>query len=310
MSLWLDPMFKETAAILLGTVFLIGAIIFCFRQKNTHMMAAWASAKSWLFLAPSLLILIALPRMWTLIGLTFIAIFGVKTFFKITGMYHRSYFVFFAYIAVFALPYLIVKKFDAFYNLMPMLLLTAVCLVPLIRNSYKNMVQYIALTLLAFSFLGWSFMHLGKVLFLDLEKGPYLLIYIFILTETCDNLNLAFSRIFNKKFKPFGNISPKRSLEGFVISTLLTFLLAWSLRHLMPLRSEIFWVAAGFSASIAGGFGDITMSVIRRDLGIKDVGAFIIGRGDMTNRMDRLIFVAPIFYYSMYFLLKYAQTPS
>lgn len=150
-------------------------------------------------------------------------------------------------------------------------------------------------------------MHLGKLLFLDAEKGPYLLIYIVILTETCDNLNLAFSRIFNKRFKPFSNISPRRSLEGFLISTLLTFLLAWGMRHLMPLRSEVFWLTAGFCASIAGGFGDITMSVVRRDLGIKDVGAFILGRGDFISRIDRLIFVAPIFYYSMFFLLKYAD---
>ena len=79
------------------------------------------------------------------------------------------------------------------------------------------------------------------------------------------------------------------------------------MRHLMPVRSEVFWLAAGLSASIAGGFGDICMTVIRRDLGIKDVGAFILGRGDFMTLMDRLIFVAPIFYYAMFFLLKYSD---
>ena len=304
-SLWNDSIFRQTAAIVLGTIFILGAVLFFLRKKNTHMAAGWASVKSWLFLAPLVLALIALPRIWTLVGLTVIAMSGVKSFFRITGIFHRTYFVIFCYMAIIALPVLIYYRYDSFYNFMPMLLLAAVCLIPLLCNSYKNMIQYIALTLMAFSFLGWSFMHLGKLIYLDMEKGPYLLIYLLILTEACDNMNIAFSRIFNKKFKPFSNISLRRSLEGFLLSTALTFCLAWAMRHLMPLRSEAFWLTAGFCASIAGGFGDITMSVIRRDLGIKDVGVFIIGRGDMMSRMDRLIFVAPIFYYAMYFLMQY-----
>lgn len=306
-SLWNEPIYKETAALTLGTVFLVGLILFFFRKKNLHMSAAWASVKSWLFVAPLLLVLIGLPQLWTLGGLTLIALLGVKSFFRVTGIFHRTYFVIFTYLAILSLPILIYLDWSAFYNFMPMLLLATLCLVPLLRNSYKNMIQYIALSLLAFSFLGWSFMHLGKLLFLEIQNGSYLLIYIIILTEACDNMNIAFSRIFNRKFKPFSNISQRRSLEGFVISTILTFLLAWGMRHLMPVRSEVFWLAAGLSASIAGGFGDICMTVIRRDLGIKDVGAFILGRGDFMTLMDRLIFVAPIFYYAMFFLLKYSD---
>jgi phosphatidate cytidylyltransferase len=44
------------------------------------------------------------------------------------------------------------------------------------------------------------------------------------------------------------------------------------------------------------------MSVVRRDLGVRIMGAFILGRGDFLHRMDRLIFVAPIYYYIMQFL--------
>jgi phosphatidate cytidylyltransferase len=41
------------------------------------------------------------------------------------------------------------------------------------------------------------------------------------------------------------------------------------------------------------------MSAIRRDAGVRIVGPFILGRGDFLHRMDRLIFVAPIYYYLM-----------
>ena len=47
------------------------------------------------------------------------------------------------------------------------------------------------------------------------------------------------------------------------------------------------------------------MTVVRRDAGVKIVGPFILGRGDFMQRMDRLIFVAPIYYY----IMNYIQRP-
>ena len=41
------------------------------------------------------------------------------------------------------------------------------------------------------------------------------------------------------------------------------------------------------------------MTALRKDVGAKDGGLFILGRGDFLQRMDRLIFVAPIYYYVM-----------
>ena len=65
------------------------------------------------------------------------------------------------------------------------------------------------------------------------------------------------------------------------------------------MRTEPYWIASGLIAVFFGSLGDVTMAVIRRDLGIKDTGAFILGRSDFLSRLDRLIFVAPIFYLVM-----------
>ena len=83
----------------------------------------------------------------------------------------------------------------------------------------------------------------------------------------------------------------------------ITILLAWGMRHLMPYRTPPFWIVSGAIAAFAGALGDLVLTVIRRDLGIKQVGAFIIGRGDFLRRVDRLIFVAPIYYYAMKYML-------
>ena len=125
--------------------------------------------------------------------------------------------------------------------------------------------------------------------------------YLVILTEFCDNTNLAISRYIGK-YKLFDRIDYKRTLESTVVSALLTIAVAFGMRHLLSDGSERYWLVSGLIASIGGFIGDMLMAVVRRDAGIKEVGAFILGRGDFLHRMDRLIFVAPIYYYAMLYL--------
>ena len=58
-----------------------------------------------------------------------------------------------------------------------------------------------------------------------------------------------------------------------------------------------YWLTTSLVALLAGGIGGVVLSVIRRDLGIRGRGAFIIGRGGIVDRIERLIFAAPIYYY-------------
>lgn len=305
-SLWYEPLYRETVYLVLGVLFILGIGLFFIRNKNTSTQASWASLKSWLFAAPILLGFCGLPHPWPLVVLTIVAMMGAKIFFQMMGMYHRSNFVWATYIGLIGLAFTIYFNIPALYNLAPMVFLGAICMIPILRNSPKQMIQYMALTLMCFSFLGWAFMHLGWIWKLD--NGPYMVIYLIILTEVCDNLYLTLGRHFGK-IKLFSRISPRRNLEAGLIAVGLTLILAWSLRHLLPVRSETYWIASGLVAAFGGSLGDLVLSVIRRDLGIKDVGPFIIGRGDLLSIMDRLIFVAPIFYYVMWYLEKVGQTP-
>ncbi len=294
-GLWSEKLFQETVGLVLAFIFVVGIGIFILRKKNLHLTAAWASFKSWLFAAPALLFFLGLSDPWPTVFLTLVSVAAAKIFFQFTGMYHRTNFVWLTYLGIIALGFLIYENNYNLYLGMPMILLALTCLIPIWRNSYKRMIQYIALTLLNFSFL-WGFLHLGLVIKLD--GGAFMLIYIIILTEVCDNLYLGFSRFFNK-MKIASKITPKRSFEGFIAALVLTLLLAWGMRHLLPVRTEPYWIASGLIAVFFGSLGDVTMAVIRRDLGIKDTGAFILGRSDFLSRLDRLIFVAPIFYLVM-----------
>ena len=293
---WESPVYKQTVLIVLLVIFAGAAINFIFRKKSHYFMIAWASIKSWLFLAPIMFLLMGLSAPLPIIFLTLLAIYGAKAYFQILGMFHQTYFVWICYLGIIGLGVFSQMNNLAVYNEMPMMVLGLSCLVPLVQRNYKNMIQYISLTLLGFIFLGWSFMHLGLIL--NFDNGIYQVMYLIILTEFCDNTNLAISRYF-KGPKIISEINSKRTWISTGISIFVTVLLAYGMRHLLPDRSEKYWLASGLIASFGGVIGDMVMTVVRRDAGVKIVSGFILGRGDFLQRMDRLIFVAPIYYFVM-----------
>lgn len=303
-ALFGDPTFQQTALIIIGGLAAISVFIFVLRNRGTHMMAGWASLKSWIFVAPMILVGVALPDPWPLVLLTLTGIFSAKTFFQMVGIYQRSWFIWTTYLFIIWLGYLTYRDEWEIYNLSPMIFLGVISLIPLIRNSAAHMIQYIALSLLAFIFWGWSLMHLGLLLMMD--SGALIVLYLYLLTEVSDNVAIASSRLFGR-LKPFDKISQRVSVEGIVVSILVSLFLAWGMRHLLPDRSERFWIAAGLVAAIVGRLGGLILAVIRRDLGIKNSeSVFIIGRDDILSRVDKLIFVGPIYFY-LYLYLQQAS---
>lgn len=294
-----DPIYQQTMLIVLSAIFLGGLFTYLFRKKNFYFVSSWASIKSWLIVAPILFFTFGFPQPIPLIVLTIFSIFGAKAFFQIIGMFHKSWFVLITYLGIYLLTLTIYFNKPDFYNILPVIVLALSCFVPIFKNSYDKMIQYISLTLLGFIFLGWSFLHLGLIF--QLPSGVYQVMYLIILTEFCDNTNIALSRsISGNKF--LSRINNKRSWGSTIIAIIITLFVAGAMRQLLPDRSEKYWLAAGLISAFGGVFGDLVMTVIRRDAGVKVVGPFILGRGDFLHRMDRLVFVAPIYYYIMKFL--------
>lgn len=293
---WDSPVYRQTVLIVLLVIFVGAAINFIFRKKSQYFMVAWASIKSWLIFAPLMFGIMGMKAPIPVVFLTLLAIYGAKVYFQILGMYNQSLFVYICYLGIIGLGIFGQMNNLTIYNEMPMAVLGLSCLVPLILRNYRDMIQYISLTLLGFIFLGWSFMHLSLIL--NFENGIYQVMYLIILTEFCDNTNLAISRYFRGP-KIISEINSKRSWLSTGVSILITVLLAYVMRFLLPNSSEKYWLASGLIASFGGVIGDMVMTVVRRDAGVKIVSGFVLGRGDFLHRMDRLIFVAPIYYFVM-----------
>lgn len=298
-SYWSDPLFKKTIYIILCFLGAIGLILFPLRKKNTHLSAAWASLQSWIIFAPILFLMIAAGRPWPLLGITFISLLCAKEYFQITGMYHKSLFVWMTYFCIGTFAYSVHKDYIILYEITPMIFLGLISLIPIFLNEAKSMLQYIALSLMCSIFVGWAFMHTAWIV--QMPSGAFYLIYIILLSELCDNVALAVSRLIGKK-KVADKIVSNRTLEGVIISFAATLAAANGLKIILPEADQNMWWIYGLIAALVGSLGDLILAVIRRDLGVRDYGIFIIGRGGVLDRMDRLIFVAPIYYYTILYL--------
>lgn len=298
-GLWNSPLYRETAAIVFCGMFILGVVLYLLKQKGPPFTSAWASLKSWMFVMPLLFAAFALPKPWPLIFVTWIGVLSSKLFFQMVGMYHRSWFIWTTYLFICGLGYLTYKEQFEYFNLMPMIFFGVICLIPLLRNSSTQMIQYISLTEMAFIFWGWSYMHMARLV--SFEGGELTVLYLYLLTETSENTIWACSKLFGK-IRPFNKISSKVTVEGMIVGLIVTMLIAWGMRHLLPEQSGQYWIVAGLVAATFGPMGDLVINMIRRDLGIKNTGIFIIGRDGFLTRVDKLIFVGPMYFYLYWYL--------
>lgn len=140
-------------------------------------------------------------------------------------------------------------------------------------------------------------------------------LYLVLLTEMNDITQAIVGRKFGKhKITP--QVSPHKSLEGLtgglISTTILAIVLAPWLTTVMVSREP--WIgillagSAGLLISIFGFLGDLNMSAIKRDAGVKDGSSLLPGMGGVIDRIDSLSFTGPAFYFWVV-LLKIPHSP-
>ena len=99
------------------------------------------------------------------------------------------------------------------------------------------------------------------------------------------------------------SISPKKSWEGFAGS--FVFGVATAIGLVVFLFEESWWIGLllGVAIVVFAVLGDLTESLIKRDLGIKDMGSLLPGHGGIMDRVDALLVVAPVAWLIMHVFL-------
>jgi len=241
-------------------------------------------------------------RVPTIIGITLLAAFGFKEFARASGLYRDWWMTgaVYAGIATVGAASLMTHPrgeepgtgWYAFFVAVPVFAIALILLVPILRNRARGELQRMSLGIVGFVYIGWMFGHLG---FLANAVNAYgYLLYVIFATELNDVAAFTFGRLFGRH--PLrSEISPKKTWEGALGALAVSMVLPWLLRFSFPEFGSWQLILTGLIIGIGGQLGDLSISVIKRDIGTKDMGALIPGHGGILDRIDSLIYVAPLF---------------
>ena len=128
----------------------------------------------------------------------------------------------------------------------------------------------------------------------DASSGK-LLLFLVLVVQASDVLQFVWGKLVGRR--PIApTISPNKTWEGFLGGIACATLLGTALWWATPFNP---WQAAGMSLliALAGFAGGLVMSAIKRDRGVKDYGGLLPGHGGVLDRIDSLLFAAPIFFH-------------
>ena len=297
-----NPIFLTYLAIVGGILVFAGVVLGVLTLRGKDVSPIWKTYHGWLIMIPLVFGMIFLGRVATIIGVTLLAIFGFKEFARATGLYEDWWFTGIVYVAIVALgvacvvtdPRLQTQGWYGIFMALPVYVIAAIVLVPIIRNRAKGQLQRVALAIIGFVYFGWMFSHLGF-----LANTPYAygyLLYLVFAVEINDVAAFTCGKLFGRH-KLRENISPNKTIEGSLGAIFVSMAMPWMLWFSFPHFEPLHLILTGLIVGVGGQVGDLVISFIKRDIGIKDMGVVISGHGGILDRIDSMIFVAPIFFH-------------
>jgi phosphatidate cytidylyltransferase len=273
-----DPVYRTYAILIFGLLALSAAILAAITWGlKRRVPKVWQIWRSWVVMAPLALLIVGLGREATIAGVTLLAIFGFKEFARATGLYRDWGMTGMVYLAVVAVGAAAMWPdwdaggtrpgwWDAF-EAMPIVAVVLILLAPILRDRTQGQLQALALATLGFLYVGWMFAHLG---FLANSAHAYgYIAFVVFAVEICDISAYTCGKLFG--LRPLrSNISPRKTWGGSLGALAVAMALPWALGFSFP--PAFGWrakVIAGLIVGVGGQLGDLSISLIKRDLGLR-----------------------------------------
>lgn len=124
-----------------------------------------------------------------------------------------------------------------------------------------------------------------------------ILVWLVVITAFATDIFAYFGGYFFGKNKLCPSISPKKTIQGSYIGVLGSMLVSGVFGYFLCRDILVHCLIIGTLGGIISQLGDLTASVYKRRMGIKDYGNLIPGHGGILDRFDSVLFTAPLVYY-------------
>ncbi len=258
----------------------------------------------WLLIIPVLIGPILLGAFWTISGIGLLSLFCYREYARATGLVREKWVSFLIVIGILLLT---VTTLDHWYGLfmsLTSLTVTSIVAFAVLQDRPHGYIQRVALGVFGYLLFGVGLGHLAYLA--NDTHYRSLILLVLLAVEMNDVFAFCCGKTMGRR-KLCPNTSPNKTIGGAVGALVLTTLLVTILGRFIfagtTLESVPRLIGLGALVSIAGQFGDLTLSSIKRDLGIKDMAATIPGHGGLLDRFDSIVLAAPVFFhYVNYFV--------
>ena len=248
-------------------------------------------------LIPVLLVIVLIaPAILTAIVLGILCAIAAYELLNGTGLVRGVRLTAYTAVMAFLVPIWCYYGMEHLWALLAVMIYFVLLFAELLISHAKLRLERLAVCIVGGMLIPYMLSALVRIMHMDLSR--YLILIPFILAFLSDSgayfIGCSFGR---HKLAPI--ISPNKSVEGLVGGVVFAvvgmLLYCWILNLAFDMQvSYAFAVTYGFIGSLAGAFGDLCFSAIKRQCGIKDYGNLIPGHGGILDRFDSVIVVAPL----------------
>jgi len=264
----------------------------------------WLRLGLWSLLVPVMGLPVLAGRVWVIGAVTLLGLACFREYARATGLFRERFVSLVVVLGIFAVNLAALDHWYGFFMALIPLGCGVIAVASIPFDHPQGYVQRVALAVFAFFLFGTALAHLGYMAN-DANYRPLILMLLLAV-----GLNDVFAYVVGKTAggpKLLPHTSPNKTVSGAAGALLLTMALVAILARPIfvgtPMDRGLLLIGLGAIVSVAGQLGDLMLSSIKRDIGIKDTGVVIPGHGGVLDRFNSLLLVAPsVFHYVGYFV--------
>ena len=286
----------------------IGAMTVTGRGTPELRRELWLRTGSWCLLLPLMMGPVLLGREWVIGAVTLLGLACLREFDRATGLFREPLITGIVVLGILFANFAALDHWYGFFVALWPLTVGVIVIGTIPQDRPAGYVQRVALGILAYMLFGAGLAHLS---YMANEPG-YRPILLLLLTTVAlsDVAAFTFGKLIGGP-KLLPATSPNKSIAGAVgalcVTTLLVAGLSFFIFRGTPMAQLHWLLIFGIIVGIGAQAGDLMLSSIKRDIGIKDMGTILPGHGGVLDRFNSLLLVAPAAFHFIQFFVGFGM---
>jgi phosphatidate cytidylyltransferase len=261
-----------------------------------------ARIRTWGFLLPAMIGPILLGAAWVIAAVLALSLASYREYARATGLFRERFTSLVVVAGILAVTFAVADHWYDFFVALSPLSISLIAAVSILGDRPQGYIQRTALGIFGFALFGAGFGHLAYFAN-DAQFRPIL---SWLVAGVA--MNDVFPYVVGKAIgrRPLApKTSPHKTIEGAVGALVLTTAFVAVLGHFTfrggDLDRPLHLITLGLIVSVGGQLGDLMLSSIKRDVGVKDMGSALPGHGGVLDRFTSFLIVSPaVFHYVGY----------